>query len=212
MEKSSVTALVVTILLTTLLVGMQAVEVAEANPSQTPILTPKVSILSPQNDSYFNVSIEGVSFQLIYETNTVLSWVGYSIGGNGYSIEGKGSGNVTVSENGTLVRDFGSSGYHTLTLYANDTSGNWATPQTVTYLVNFGVEPTPPLSPSPSQTQQPTTEHSPTPAPTTTQKVGQGLTDFQLLLIIGLLVTAIIIGVGVALNIKYKKNNPRKQS
>jgi len=50
---------------------------------------------------------------------------------------------VTVSENGTLVRDFGSSGYHTLTLYANDTSGNWATPQTVTYLVNFGVEPTP---------------------------------------------------------------------
>ncbi len=114
------------------------------------ILTPKVSILSPQNDSVFNVSIEGVSFNLIYETNTVLSWVGYSI-------EGKGSGNVTVSGNGTLVRDFGSSGYHTLTLYANDTSGNWATPQTVTYLVNFGVEPTP----TPQTTATPTTLPTP---------------------------------------------------
>ena len=60
-------------------------------------------------------------------------------------------------------------------------------------------------SPCNSPTQQPTTEQSPTPAPTATQKVGNELTDFQLL-IIGLLSTAIIIGVGVTLNIKYKKN------
>ena len=173
---------------------------------------PTLSILSPQNDSFFNVSIQGVSFHLTYETDTALSWVGYSIGGNGYSIEGKGSNNVTVSENGTLVRDFGSSGYHTLTLYANDTAGNWATPQTVTYLVNFYPDYPPTPTPSPSQTQQPTAEQSPTPAPTATEKVGQGLTDFQLLLIIGLIVEAIIIGVGVAFIIKYRRDNLRKQS
>ena len=126
------------------------------------ILTPKVSILYPNNNSFFNVSLEGVSFYLTYESNNVLSWVGYSLGGKGYSIEGKGSGNVTLSENGTLVRDFGSSGYHTLTLYANDTSGNWATPQTVTYLVNFYPEYTPVSSSSP--TLQPTSEPSPSPA------------------------------------------------
>ncbi len=201
-RKAFITAIATSLILFSLIAGIQVIEVAKANPTQTPNLTPTVSILSPKNDSFFNVSIEGVSFRLVYETNTVLSWVGYSIGGNGYSIEGKGSGNVTVSENGTLVRDFGSSGYHTLTLYANDTSGNWATPQTVTYLVNFHVELTPTRPPSPS----------PTPSPTTTQKGTNGLSDFQLLFIIGLVSAGIIIGVGVALNIKYKKNNPRKQS
>jgi hypothetical protein len=45
---------------------------------------------------------------------------------------------VTVIGNGTFVHQFVSlNGYHTLTVFANDTSGNWATPQTVTYLVNF---------------------------------------------------------------------------
>jgi hypothetical protein len=73
---------------------------------------------------------------------------------------GKGSGNVTVSENGTWVHDFGPNGYHTLTLYANDTSGNWATPQTVTYLVNF--YPDYPPTPSPSPTKQATLEPTPT--------------------------------------------------
>ncbi len=129
-------------------------------PTNASTVTIDVSIISPLNNSFFNVSIEGVGYQLIYQTNTTLSWVGYSIGGSGYSIEGKGSGNVTVSENGTWVRDFGSSGYHTLTLYANDTSGNWASPQTVTYLVNFYPDYPPTSSPSP--TQQPRFEPSPT--------------------------------------------------
>jgi len=111
---------------------------------------PAVSILYPLNNSFFNVSIGGVNYKLIYETNSALSWVGYSSGGNGYSINGRGSGNVTVSGNGTWVHDFGTSGYHTLTLYANDTSGNWATPQTVTYIVNFYPDYTPLSSSSPT--------------------------------------------------------------
>jgi hypothetical protein len=124
------------------------------SPSPSPTLRPTVSILYPLNNSFFNVSIEGVNYKLIYETNSTLSWVGYSIGGNGYSIDGKGNGNVTVSENSTWVHDFGSNGYHTLTLYANDTSGNWATPQTVTYLVNLYPDYAP--SPSPSVPEFPT--------------------------------------------------------
>jgi hypothetical protein len=154
-----------------------------------------ISILSPLNDSFFNVSIEGVSYQLIYETNSTLSWVGYSIGGNGYSIDGKGSGNLTVSENGTRVRDFGSSGYHTLTLYANDTSGNWAIPQTVTYLVNFYPEYTP--APSPSPTQQPTTEHS--------QTLNNAQENFTSTAIIIGLVIAVIVTVGVLVYFKKTK-------
>jgi hypothetical protein len=130
----------------------------EPTPSPTQQLIPKISILFPLNDSFYNVSIEGVNFQLIYNTNTVLSWVGYSI---------NGANNVTVTGNSTYVHDFESSGYHTLIVYANDTSGNWATPQTVTYLVNFYPDYAP--TPSPSLTQQPTMEPSPInlgPAPT----------------------------------------------
>lgn len=91
---------------------------------------PTVSIVFPTNNTVFNESFGTpiVSFQLTYETNNTLSWVGYSIdGGN----------NITVTGNNTYVeRSLVNGGYHTLTLYANDTDGNWATPQTVTYLVN----------------------------------------------------------------------------
>ncbi len=116
-------------------------------------MTPIVSILSPKNNSFFNVSIGGVGYQLQYETNGALSWVGYSL---------DGAANVTVAGNGTFVHEFVSSnGYHAITVYANDTSGNWAIPQTVTYLVNFFPDYTP--NPSPSPTLQPTLEPSSTP-------------------------------------------------
>jgi hypothetical protein len=131
-------------------------------PTPSPAQQPTVSILYPLNNSFFNVSIAGVNYQLIYETDSTLSWVGYSIGGNGYSIDGRGSGNVTVSGNSTWVHDFGTNGNHTITLYANDTSGIWATPQTVTYLVNF--YPDYPPTPSPSSTLEPTTSPLPSPS------------------------------------------------
>ena len=114
------------------------------SPSATQPLIPKISILYPLNDSFFNVSLGGVNYQLTYETNSTLSWVGYSI---------DGSDNVTVTGNSTFVHEFVSStGYHTLTVYANDTSGNWAIPQSVTYLVNFY----PDYTPSPSIPEFPT--------------------------------------------------------
>jgi hypothetical protein len=143
------------------------------------ILTPKVSILSPQNNSVFNVSIQGLSFHLIYETNTELSWVGYSIGGNSSSNESKERGNVTISGNGTLVRDFGKSGYFTLTLYANDTSGNWATPQTVTYLVNYGAEPTPTPQTTATPTTLPTPSITPSSSPTQTPTLSPSPTTYD---------------------------------
>jgi hypothetical protein len=111
---------------------------------------PTIKVLSPLNDSFYNVSLGGVSYQLTYETDSALSWVGYSL---------DGTANVTVTGNGTLVHNFVSSnGYHTLTVFANDTSGNWAFPQTVTYLVNFY----PDYRPSSSQSS--TVSPSPSPS------------------------------------------------
>jgi uncharacterized membrane protein YhdT len=71
---------------------------------------------------------------LLYQTNDTISWAGYSI---------NGGGNVTctgnVTDNSAYIAggnqfDYG---HPTLTLYANDTAGNWAIPQTVTYTVYF---------------------------------------------------------------------------
>jgi hypothetical protein len=117
-------------------------------PTPSPTLLPTVSILFPLNNSLFNAGVGGVNFGLIYETNSSLSWVGYSL---------DGAANVTITGNSTLVHQIVSSnGNHTLTIFANDTSGNWATPQTVTYHVNaypditFYPDYTPTPSPSPS--------------------------------------------------------------
>jgi hypothetical protein len=97
---------------------------------QFSINAPSVSIVYPTNNTVFDVSIEGVLFQLRYETNNPLSWAGFSI---------DGGSNVTCIGNNTDYSNFPhfqNSGYHTLTLYDNDTAGKWAIPQTVTYLVN----------------------------------------------------------------------------
>ena len=95
---------------------------------------PSVSILYPTDSTVFNVSIEGVFFQLLYQTNDTISWAGFSI---------NGGTNVTCTGNITEDSMFIKDGYQfdfghpTLTLYANDTAGNWAVPQTVTYTVYF---------------------------------------------------------------------------
>ncbi len=107
---------------------------------------PSISILYPTNETFFNVSIEGVYFQLLYQTNDTLSWVGYSING-GANVTCTGN----VTDNSAYIKDeyqfdFG---HPTLTLYANDTAGNWSIPQTVTYTVYFYPDTTsPPSSPS----------------------------------------------------------------
>jgi hypothetical protein len=117
---------------------------------------PTISIVFPTNETVFNASIEGIFFKVQYETNDTLSWVGYSID------DGR---NVTITVNSTTEHDF-DFGYSTLTLYANDTDGNWAIPQTVTYLANFypdtTLKPTATSSPTVTSTSTPTTIATPT--------------------------------------------------
>jgi hypothetical protein len=48
-----------------------------------------------------------------------------------------GGGNVTAPSNGTLIEIPDESRF--LTLYANDTEGNWTTPQTVYYDITFNL-------------------------------------------------------------------------
>jgi hypothetical protein len=140
---------------------------------------PTISIVYPTNETVFNVSIEGVYFKVQYETNDTLSWVGYSI---------DGGSNVTVTGNSTTEHDF-DFGYNTLTLYANDTDGNWAIPQTVTYLANFY----PDTTSAPSPTSTTTTQSTPSPTPS--------VPEFPCLAILPLLLSLF----SVALVIRHRK-------
>jgi N-acetylneuraminic acid mutarotase len=107
------------------------------NSSQPPSLAshPSLSILSPTNTSYAAVGDSYASVPLTFEANTSLSWVGYSL---------DSGANVTAS-NGTMIEIPVGSQY--LTVYANDTGGNWAAPQTVYYSVawNGGTPPPEPF-------------------------------------------------------------------
>jgi hypothetical protein len=94
---------------------------------------PIVVLLSPENTSYTAIYNPYVTLPLEFQTNNSLSWVGYSLdGGN----------NITVV-NGTTIDITAES--KSLTLYANDTAGNWASPQTVYYEIAFNLG-TPPQS------------------------------------------------------------------
>jgi N-acetylneuraminic acid mutarotase len=115
---------------------------------------PIVSVLSPKNGSIFgsllvNGTFPDVSIPLTYTANKPLSWIGYSLNGDS---------NVTISQNTTIVQDPTLKFSNNFTLYANDTLGNWATPQTVHYdtAINLDPLPIPTLSPLPSLTQEPT--------------------------------------------------------
>jgi YVTN family beta-propeller protein len=149
------TALALTFIFALLISAIAGVTVASSqngtnNQSNT---APTVSIVYPTNQTFFNVSIEGVYFNVLYETKDTLSWVGFSI---------DGGGNVTATGNSTDEQEWINNeyqfdgGHNTLTLYANDTDGNWATPQTITYLVNFypGTTP-PPTYPTPAPVPPP---------------------------------------------------------
>jgi hypothetical protein len=88
---------------------------------------PSVSIVYPTNGTVVDANMGEVSIHWQYPANTTFSWVGYSL---------NGGGNVTVTGNDYLA-DIENEGDYTFTLYANDTTGNWATPQTVNYHVNL---------------------------------------------------------------------------
>jgi len=71
-----------------------------------------------------------VAVPLIFKTNALLSWVGYSL---------DGGSNITAPGNRTRIEIPKDS--RNLTLYANDTAGNWAVPQTVYYEIAFNLGP-----------------------------------------------------------------------
>jgi hypothetical protein len=88
---------------------------------------PTISILSPTNGTVFELGPrQMVTLHLNYQTKDTISWAGYSI---------NGAKNVTIMGNCTFY-DLADSGYRNLTFYANDTTGNWAAPQTVTWRIH----------------------------------------------------------------------------
>jgi hypothetical protein len=143
--------------------------VKPVNAQSTP--SPEITILYPTNGTFFNVSMGVNSFQLKYTTNNPpLSWIGYSIDGgqnrtaygawfNIDQISYDEEGNPSVRVSGVFESD----GNHNLTLYTNNTSGDWAIPQTVSYVVNINADTT-----IPPTTSNPTTTQSTAPSPTLT--------------------------------------------
>jgi hypothetical protein len=169
---------------------------ATPTPSPTP-KGPKVTILSPANGSTFVIfesnAFADVNFPLTYETNEVLSWVGYSVDGNS---------NVTVTHNGTMVSVPAQVGNNNLTINANDTFGNWATPDTATFFIMLTtVAPFYPdytSTPSPSPTQRPTLEPSQTPE-------RPQVKDFAPVIIPGSMIFLAIIVVGLLIYFRKRR-------
>ena len=85
---------------------------------------PIITIISPVNETTYNID----SVNLNYSVNEPTTWQGYSL---------DGSANITLHENTTLTGL--TDGLHTLTVYANDTSGNMNSST-----VWFAIDTTPP--------------------------------------------------------------------
>ncbi len=155
--------------LTIMMSSLTFMTVKLVDAQSTPVT--EITILYPANGTFFNVSMGVDSFQLKYTTNNPpLSWIGYSIdGGQNKTAYGEwfnvdqilydAEGNPSVRVSGVFESD----GNHSLTLYANNTAGDWAIPQIVTYLVNINSDTafqpttsTPVQSPSLSPTSTPT--------------------------------------------------------
>jgi hypothetical protein len=167
MDKVSKTfALFLTIIIA--MPSLTLMTVKSVNAQSSP--TPEISVLYPTNGTFFNVSRGVASFQLKYATNNTLSWIGYSIDGaqnktaygEWYDLEQRlydTEGNPSV----WIYDVFENDGNHNLTLYANNTAGDWATPQIVTYFVNINADNT-----FPPTTSNPTTIQSASLSPTST--------------------------------------------
>lgn len=174
----------------------------------TPV--PEITILYPANGTFFNVSMGVDSFQLKYTTNNPpLSWIGYSIDGgqnrtaygewyNIQQISYDAEGNPSVRVSGVFESD----GNHNLTLYANNTAGDWATPQTVTYLVNINADTVlPPTTSTPVQSSS----LSPTSTPTLSPRNPPHLEPIDYLLPISV-VLAVVIALSLFAFYKASKN------
>ncbi len=172
----------------------------------TPV--PEITILYPVNGTFFNVSMGVGGFQLKYATNNTLSWLGYSVNGGQnrtaygewYDLEQRlydKEGNPSVWVSGVFEND----GNHNLTLYANNTAGDWDTPQTVTYLVNINSDTTiPPTTSNPVQSPS----LSPTSTPTLSPRNPPHLEPIEYLLPISV-VLAVVIALSLLLFTRHRK-------
>ena len=177
----------------------------------TPV--PEIKILYPANGTFFNISMGVVSFQLKYATNNTLSWLGYSVDGGQnrtaygewYDLEQRlydMEGNPSVWVYGVFEND----GNHNLTLYANNTAGDWATPQTVTYLVNINADTAfPPTTSNPLQSPS----LSPTSTPTLSPRNTPYLDPIYYLIPLSMIVAVIILS--LLLYRKHRKNTNLQQ-
>jgi parallel beta-helix repeat protein len=87
---------------------------------------PKISIRSPTNQTYDKSSVP-LDFSVdVVSAVKAVNWTGYSL---------DGKQNVTITGNTTLTGL--SSGFHNVTVYANDTYGNMAASETVTFTISL---------------------------------------------------------------------------
>jgi parallel beta-helix repeat protein len=80
---------------------------------------PKISVLSPLNQTYNETSVP-----LVFTVDKQVNWTGYSL---------DGKQNVTVTGNCTIANV--TNGVHSITVYANDTYGNMGASEIVTFTV-----------------------------------------------------------------------------
>ncbi len=191
---------------------MSILTVESVNAQSTP--APEISVLYPTNGTFFNVSMGVESFQLKYATNSALSWIGYSVDGSQnrtaygewFDLEQRlydAEGNPSVWVYGVFEND----GNHNLTLYANNTAGDWATPQTVTYFVNINAD-----TFIPPTTSNPTTTQSAALSPTSTLSPRNPphleLIDYLLPISV---VLAVVIALSLLLFTRHRKTANLKQ-
>jgi len=87
---------------------------------------PKISVLSPLNQTYKESSVF-----LVFSVDRAVNWTGYSL---------DGQQNITITGNTTITKV--TDGLHNITVYANDTFGNVGASQIVTFTVDLVTFPT----------------------------------------------------------------------
>jgi hypothetical protein len=103
-------------------VALQGSHIAIAYYSLTDITPPEITVISPQNETYYSSMVP-----LEFTVNEATSWIGYSL---------DGQANVTIGGNTTLTAGDGS---HLVVVYANDTSGNVGSSSIVHFTARTGV-------------------------------------------------------------------------
>ena len=104
-----------------IVVTVQSTPIVQATPTPSPTLPSlNISYLLEENKTYTENSVP-----LNFSLTQPAEWIAYSL-----------DGQAAVIINGNTTLTGLSNGYHTVTIYANDTNGNAATSQIITFIVN----------------------------------------------------------------------------